>query len=85
MNNRLKYIPYKGKTIFYVDFSNMTGNQTQEAIVLLDEEAKEMQTWTRKGLVLTDFRNTKASTEFMAHGKNSEKKYSRRRCGKVLV
>jgi hypothetical protein len=65
----LKYIQYKGKKIFYVDFRNMTGAQTKEAIALLDEEAKEMRTWTEKGLVLTDFRNTKATTEFMAHGK----------------
>ena len=69
MNARLKYILYKGKTILYVDYSNMTGEQTKEAIALLDEEAKEMQTWTQKGLVLTDFRNSKANSEFIAYGK----------------
>jgi hypothetical protein len=70
---RLKYIQYKGKTILFVDFSNMTGAQTKEAIALLDEEANEMRAWTQKGLVLTDFRNSKANSEFIAYGKKMGK------------
>jgi hypothetical protein len=66
---RLKYIQYKGKRILCVDYSNMTGDQTKEAIALLDEEAKEMRTWTQKGLVLSDFRNSKANAEFISYGK----------------
>jgi hypothetical protein len=62
----IKYIQYKGRKILYVDFSNMTGDQ---AIATLDEEAKEMQNWTEKGIVLNDFRNSKGSSEFMAHAK----------------
>lgn len=73
MNTRLKYIQYKGKSILYLDLSNMTGAQTKEAIALLDEEAKEMRTWTQKGLILTDFRNSKANSEFIAHGKKLTK------------
>jgi hypothetical protein len=69
MNARLKHILYKGKTILYVDYSNMTGEQTKEAIAVLDEEANEMRTWTQKGLVLSDFRNSKANSEFIAYGK----------------
>jgi hypothetical protein len=69
MNMRMKYIKYKGKTILYVDYSNMTGEQTNEAMALLDDEAKEMRTWTQRGLVLSDFRNSKANTEFIAYGK----------------
>ena len=65
----VKYIQYKGKTILYVDFRNMTGDQTKEAIATLDEEAKIMGTWTQKGLILNDFHNSKASQEFMAHAK----------------
>lgn len=66
---RLKYIQHKGKKILYVDYSNMTGDQTRQAMALLDEEAKEMRTWTQRGLVLTDFRNSKATQEFIAYGK----------------
>ena len=62
----VKYIQYKGKTILYCDFSNLIGD---EAIAVLDEEAKAMETWTEKGLVLSDFRNGKASTGFMSHAK----------------
>jgi hypothetical protein len=69
MNARLKYILYKGKTILYVDYSNMTGEQTKEAMALLDDEAAEVRTWTQKGLFLTDFRNSKANSEFIAYGK----------------
>jgi hypothetical protein len=65
----VKYVQYKGKTIFYVDFRNMTGEQTKEAIATLDEEAKEMRTWKQKGLILNDFRNAKATTEFMSYAK----------------
>jgi hypothetical protein len=69
MNTRLKYLLYKGKGILYVDYSNMTGEQTKEAMSLLDDEANEMRTWTQRGLVLSDFRNSKANSEFIAHGK----------------
>ena len=62
----VKYIQYKGKTILYCDFRNMTGDQ---GIAVLDEEAKAMKTWTQKGLVLSDFHNSKGSQEFMAHAK----------------
>lgn len=62
----VSYIQYKGKTIFYVDFRNMTGDQ---AIATLDEEAKEMRTWTKKGIILNDFRNAKATSGFMSHAK----------------
>ena len=65
----VNYIQYKGKKILYVDYRNMTGEQTAEAIANLEEEAKEMRTWTKKGLILTDFRNAKASAEYMAHAK----------------
>lgn len=65
----VSYIQYKGKTILYVDYRNMTGDQTKEAIAILEEEAREMRTWTQKGLILTDFRNAKASSEYMAHAK----------------
>jgi hypothetical protein len=68
-NPRLKYLQYKGKTIFYVDFRNMTIKDHQEAIALLDDEAKEMSTWADKGLVLNDFRGGKASPEFMSYAK----------------
>jgi hypothetical protein len=37
----VKYLQYKGRTILYLDLSNMTGDQTKKAIALLDEEAKE--------------------------------------------
>ncbi len=69
MNTRLKYIQYKGKTILYVDYRNLTVQDQQEAMALLDDEANEMRTWTRKGLVLTDFRRGKATPEFIAYGK----------------
>jgi hypothetical protein len=62
----VSYIQYKGKKILYVDYRNMTGEQ---GIATLNEEAKEMENWTQKGLVLNDFRNAKASAEFMAHAK----------------
>jgi hypothetical protein len=62
----VQYIHYKGKTILLVDFSNMNGAQ---AIATLNEEAKEMQTWSEKGLVLNLFYNAKATSEFMAHAK----------------
>jgi hypothetical protein len=62
----VKYIQYKGKSILYCDFRNLTGDQ---GIAVLDEEARAMQTWTQKGLVLSDFHNAKGSTEFMAHAK----------------
>jgi hypothetical protein len=65
----VSYIQYKGKTILYVDYRNMTGDQTKEAIAILEEEAREMRTWTHRGLILTDFRNAKASQEYMAHAK----------------
>ncbi|HOU49871.1 MAG TPA: hypothetical protein PLR10_01560, partial [Smithella sp.] len=57
---------HKGKTILYCDFRNQIG---AEAITTLDEEAKEIKTWTRKGLILSDFRGAKASPEFMAYAK----------------
>ena len=62
----VSYIQYKGKTILYVDFRNMTGDQ---GIATLDDEAKAMESWTQTGLILNDFRNAKASAEFMAHAK----------------
>ena len=62
----VKYIQYKGKRILFVDFSNQLGDQ---AIATLDEEAKAMETWTEKGLILNDFHNSKASSAFMAHAK----------------
>jgi len=62
----VKYIQYKGKKILYVDYSNMTGDQ---AIATLYEEAEIVKTWTQKGLVLNDFRNSKATTDFMSHAK----------------
>lgn len=62
----IKYILYKGEKILFVDFSNMTGDQ---AIATLDEEAREMQNWTEKGLVLNVFYNAKATSAFMAHAK----------------
>jgi hypothetical protein len=66
----IKYIQYKGKKILFVDFSNMTGDQ---AIATIDEEVKEMQNWTEKGLVLNVFYNAKATSEFMAHAKKAGK------------
>ena len=42
----VKYIQYKGRTIFFVDFSNKNGDQL---IAVLEEESKEMRTWTKKG------------------------------------
>lgn len=65
----VSYIQYKGKTILYVDYRNMTGEQTKEAIAILEEEARVLSSWTQKGLVLTDFRSAKASQEYMAHAK----------------
>jgi hypothetical protein len=65
----VSYIQHKGKTILYVDYRNMTGEQTKEAIEILEEEARELRTWSQKGLVLTDFRNAKASQEYMTHAK----------------
>jgi hypothetical protein len=65
----IKYIQHKGKTILYIDYSNLTGEKAKDAIALLDEAAKEMRTWTQKGLVLSNFRNTKANTEFMSYAK----------------
>ena len=62
----VKYIQYKGKTILYCDFRNQMGD---EGIATLEDEAKAIKTWTQKGLVLSDFRNSKGSTEFMAHAK----------------
>ena len=62
----VKYIQYKGKTILYIDYRNMTGN---EGIATLHEEEKEVRTWTQPGLVLNDFRNSKATSEFMAEAK----------------
>lgn len=62
----VKYIQHKGKTILYVDYSNQIGEQ---GIVTLNEQAKVMSTWTEKGLVLDNFANSKASSEFMAHAK----------------
>jgi hypothetical protein len=62
----VKYIQYKGKTILYCDFRNLTGD---EGIPTLDDEAKAMETWTQKGLVLSDFHNSKGSSGFMAHAK----------------
>lgn len=62
----VKYIQYKGKSILYCDFRNMTGD---EGIQVLDDEAKAMATWTQKGLVLSDFSNAKGSSGFMAHAK----------------
>jgi hypothetical protein len=62
----VKYIQYKGKTILYCDFRNQTGD---EGIATLDDEAKAMETWTQKGLVLSDFHNSKGSSNFMAHAK----------------
>jgi hypothetical protein len=62
----IKYIEYKGKKILYVDFRNQIGI---EGIETLDEEAKELQTWTQKGLILSDFRNSTGSVEFMSHAK----------------
>ena len=62
----VKYIQYKGKKILFCDFSNMTGD---EGIATLDEEAREMRTWTQKGLILCDYSNSKASTGFMSHAK----------------
>ena len=69
MNARLKYISYKGKRILYVDYSNLSGELAKEAMGLLDDEANEMRTWTQRGLVLSDFRNSKANSEFIAYGK----------------
>ena len=62
----VKYIQYKGKTILYVDFRNLTGD---ECMAVLDDEAKAMQTWTKPGLILSDFHNSKGSTEFISHAK----------------
>ena len=62
----VKYIQYKGKTILYVDYRNMT---EAEGIATLHEEAKEVRTWTQPGLVLNDFRNSKATSDFMAEAK----------------
>ncbi len=62
----VKYIQYKGKTILYCDFRNLTGD---EGIAVLDDEAKAMRTWTQKGLILSDFHNSKGSTGFMSHAK----------------
>jgi hypothetical protein len=62
----VKYIQYKGKTILYVDYSNTTGDK---AIATLYEEAKEVRTWKEPGLVLNDFRNSKATSEFMSEAK----------------
>ena len=62
----VKYIEYKGKTILYVDFSNQIGEQ---GIVTLNEQAKAMESWTQKGLILDNFQNSKGSAEFMAHAK----------------
>ena len=62
----VKYIQYKGKTILYVDYSKTTGDQ---AITTLHEEAKEVRSWKEPGLVLNDFRNSKATSEFMAEAK----------------
>lgn len=62
----VKYIQYKGKTILFCDFRNLTGD---EGIAVLDEEAKIMKTWTEKGLVMSDFHNSKGSPGFMAHAK----------------
>ena len=69
MNTRLKYLSYKGKRILYVDYSNLSGERAKEALVLLDDEANEMRSWTQRGLVLSDFRNSKANSEFIAYGK----------------
>jgi hypothetical protein len=62
----VKYIQYKGKTILYVDYTNTTGDQ---AITTLHAEEKEVRTWKEPGLVLNDFRNAKATSEFMAEAK----------------
>jgi hypothetical protein len=62
----VKYIQFKGKTILYVDYRNMTGD---EGIATLDEEAIEVRKWTQPGLILSDFHNAKGSTGFMAHAK----------------
>lgn len=62
----LKYIHHKGKKILFVDFTNQIGDQ---AIATLDEEAKEMENWTGKGLILNDFHGAKGSPAFMAHAK----------------
>jgi hypothetical protein len=62
----VKYIQYKGKTILYVDYSNTTGDQ---AITTLHAEEKEVRSWKEPGLVLNDFRNSKATSEFMAEAK----------------
>ena len=59
----LKYIEYKGKRILYIDFRNKTGDQN---VATLDEVAREMQTWTEKGLTLSDFRNSTGSPAYMA-------------------
>jgi len=62
----VRYIQYKGKTILYVDYSNTTGDK---AITTLHEEEKEVRSWKEPGLVLNDFRNSKATSEFMTEAK----------------
>lgn len=60
----LKYIEYKGKKILYVDYRNKNGIENMATI---DAAAKEIGSWTQKGLSLSDFRNATATPEFMAH------------------
>lgn len=62
----VSYIYYKGKKILYADFTNQVGDQ---GISTLDDEAKAMEDWTEKGLILNNFHNAKASPAFMAHAK----------------
>jgi len=62
----VKYIQYKGKTILYCDFRNLTA---EEGIATLDAEAREMKTWKEKGLILCDYHNSKGTSEFMSHAK----------------
>jgi hypothetical protein len=71
----VKKILYKGKTIYYSDYRNMTVNQEMQGMANLDEMAEIARTWTEKSpvLVLSDFRNSKATPAFMAHAKKLAK------------
>jgi hypothetical protein len=59
----VNYIEHKGKKILYIDFKNKNGDQN---VATLDEAANEMQSWSQKGLTLSDFHNSKASPAYMA-------------------
>jgi hypothetical protein len=58
----IKYITHKGKIILCVDYRN---KNEFENLPTLEEAAKEAKTWVNRRPILSDFRGSTATTEFM--------------------